>query len=221
MTPTPKEKKIKQWRKAAMKAMRRAADKEALQRYGPAEPAFNYRWEHVNAVVTLAVRLAKLTGADEEIVEAAAWLHDIAKEHGNSHPQRGAKYARRFLPKTTFPAHKIEQVAQAIEQHMGLWLDQPLESLEAQVLWDADKLAKIGLTAAFHWTAMSLADAKPHTTEDFIKNGRKPTWQAKTVESMHTAPARHAAATRLLAYNRLWDELESELHGNDLEPPTK
>jgi uncharacterized protein len=207
----------KEWRKAAKKVMRKATIKEARQRYGTAEPIYNYRWEHVTAVVALAVRLARLTGADEEVVEAAAWLHDIAKDKGSSHPQIGADYARKFLPKTTFPAEKIEQVAQAIEQHMGLWRSQPLAVLESQVLWDADKLAKIGLTAAFHWTGMSLAEGKAKSTEELIANGRKASWQEKTVASMHTAPAKRAAVARLYAYNQLWNELEGELKGDDLD----
>lgn len=210
--------KVKEWRKAVKKAMRKATIKEAQQRYGTTQPVYNYRWEHVTAVVTLAVRLAQLTGADEEVVEAAAWLHDIAKDKGSNHPQLGAAYARKFLPKTTFPAEKIEQVAQAIEQHMGLWRSEPLEVLEAQVLWDADKLAKIGLTAAFHWTGMNLAEGKSKTTEELIANGRKTSWQEKTVASMHTAPAKRAAQARLQAYNQLWNELERELKGEDVEP---
>ena len=84
----------------------------------------NYRWEHVKAVVMLARKLARLTNADEEIVEAAAWLHDIRKDAADNHPQEGATYARQFLPTTDFPPEKIEPVAQAIIDHMGLWLDQ-------------------------------------------------------------------------------------------------
>ena len=140
----------KDWRKAVQQAMEKSSKDEALRRFGTAEPGFNYRWEHVQAVVKLAVRLARLTGADKDVVEAAAWLHDVAKEKGAKHPEEGAKVARKLLPKTDFPAEKIEAVAQAVTQHMGLWREQPLTNLEAMVLWDADKLAKIGLTAARH-----------------------------------------------------------------------
>jgi uncharacterized protein len=206
----------KEWRKAARRAMRKASLEEAQRRHGTATPVFNYRWEHVAAVAKVALRLAQMTGADPEIVEAAAWLHDIAKDKGHNHPRAGAKYARNFLTKTDFPPEKIEPVAQAIADHMGLWRENPLLNLESQVLWDADKLTKIGLTAAFHWTAMMLADGKLTTTADLIKNGRKPDWQDRTVNSMHTEPARRAAQQRLKAFNRLWAELEAELKGDDL-----
>src|SRR5690606_7903429 len=125
---------------------------ELRGRLGTERVSFNYRWEHVTTVVTLALRLAELTGADAEIVEAAAWLHDVCKyTDGSRHPIAGADFARTFLPTTDFPPDKVEAVAAAIADHMGLWRDEPLAVLEAQVLWDADKLAKIGLTAVFHW----------------------------------------------------------------------
>jgi uncharacterized protein len=209
------------WRKAVKKAMREATIKEAVERYDTKNPTFNYRWEHVTAVVTLAVKLAELTGADLDIVEAAAWLHDVRKEAGGDHPKEGAKFARKLLPKTDFPQEKIEGVAQAIAAHMGLWRgdpfpDKPLKNLESAVLWDADKLAKIGLTAVFHWVGGDLAKNKPRSTHDLLANGKAVSWHAKTVASMHTEPARRAAKARLKAYNKLWRQLEKELNGDDL-----
>lgn len=216
MTSNKKENRRKPWRQAVQAAMRKATEKEALRRLGSKEPVFNYRWEHVTAVVTLALKLADLTGADSEVVEAAAWLHDVRKDAGNEHPQEGAIFARKFLLKTDFPTEKIERVARAIKEHMGLWRDEPLQQLESQVLWDADKLAKLGLTAAFHWTGGDLAKGKSRTTREIVARGRSVDWQERTVESMHTAPARRAAAARLAAYHRLWDQLQAELNGEDL-----
>lgn len=214
---TKKEKKHKDWRKAARKAMREATERELISRHGSiTTPSFNYRWEHVKAVVALAVKLAELTGADAEIVEAAAWLHDICKEQKERHPQEGARFAREFLPTTDFPPEKIARVANAIEKHMGLWREKPLKKLESQVLWDADKLSKIGLTAAFHWTGVALAGTKSHNLNDIIAKARSADWHEKTVASMHTKPARCAAAARFKAFNDLWDMLERELKGDDL-----
>ncbi|HRQ39058.1 MAG TPA: HD domain-containing protein [Chloroflexota bacterium] len=217
--PANNNKTKKPWREAVEEVMRHATEAEALARFGKRKPAFNYRWEHVTAVVTLANKLAELTGADGDVVEAAAWLHDVRKEAKEKHPLEGAKFARKFLPKTDFPPEKVEAVAQAIEAHMGLWLDKPLTNLEAQVLWDADKLAKIGLTAVFHFTGNVLAKGKPTTTADLITMGNNAAWQSKTVASMHTEPARRAAAARFQAYNQLWSSLEGELVGDDLCEP--
>lgn len=205
------------WRKQLRQVMYEATLDEVRKRYGVEHPPFNYRWEHVLAVHTLALKLARLSGADEEVVEAAAWLHDVCKISGEDHPLEGAAFAREFLPRTAFPAHKIEAVAQAIADHQGLWREEPLHSLESQVLWDADKLAKLGLTAAFHWLGHSLIREDDSTLNELIADLRDAAWQEKTVASMHSPAARHAARNRLQHFNELWTMLEDELAGRDLE----
>lgn len=220
--PMPKSKKSssipqKPWRKTVKKAMKQATEQEAKQRFGSTNPSFNYRWEHVTAVVTLAIKLGELTGADMDVVEAAAWLHDIRKEAGPKHPQEGAKVAHELLPTTDFPPEKIGHVAKAIRSHMGLWRKKPLQDLESQVLWDADKLAKIGLTAAFHFTPLILMKGNGTTTQSIIDDARNNTkWMSKTVASMHTEPAKRAAQKRFKRFTKLWDRLEAELNGQDL-----
>ena len=200
-----------EWRPAVREAMRRAAEAESGRSAG-----FNYRWEHVTVVVVLAGKLAGLTGADQEIVEAAAWLHDVTKRDGEEHAQSGAQVAAQFLPQTDFPEEKIAAVVQAIAQHKGLWREEPLTNLESMVLWDADKLSKLGLTAAFHFTAMILARDEPVTTDDLHDDLISADWQSRTVKSMHTQPARRAAEARLASYERLLADLERELQGDDL-----
>ena len=151
------------WREAVRSAALAAAIKETIQEAcsqaamtGSPEWSengipFNYRWEHVQAVVRLAVRLAELTDADREVVEAAAWLHDVAKGRSKDHGKDGATAARRILSETDFPPGKIDKVADAIVKHRGLWVTEPVEPLEAAVLWDADKLSKLGATAVLHF----------------------------------------------------------------------
>jgi uncharacterized protein len=198
--------------------MKQAAEAEAEQRYGTADPLFNYRWEHVTAVVTLALKLAELTGADSEVIEAAAWLHDIRKDTGTNHAREGAKAAHEILPTTDFPKKKIGHVAKVIRSHQGLWRKKPLKNLEAQVLWDADKLAKIGLTSMFHFTPLIVMQGNGRTTQTLIKSARSNNkWLPKTVASMHTEPAKKAAKKRLKKFNKLLNNLEAELQGDDLQ----
>jgi uncharacterized protein len=206
------------WRQAVQSVMREATEQEIINRYGSKDVSFNYRWEHVISVVSLAKRLALLTGADSEVVEAAAWLHDIRKMSGSSHAVEGAEFASNFLKRTDFPPEKIGRVAQAIREHIGLWREEPLTNLEAMVLWDADKLAKIGLTAIFHWIGGALAGNEIRDTRTLIEDMRQVDWQEKTVASMHSEPAKRAARNRLDHYLWLWQALEEELNGDDLIP---
>jgi uncharacterized protein len=183
---------------------------------------FNYRWEHVQAAVRLAVRLAELTGADREIVEAATWLHDIAKGRSKDHGKDGAIIARRILAETDFPPSKIDAVADAITKHRGLWLTEPVEPLEAAVLWDADKLSKLGATAVLHFAGGIILYGRGTTAQileelpgdDMIK----PNWQEDTVRSFHTAPARAAGRKRLEAFREFCRRAVQEFDGDDLVP---
>lgn len=190
----------REWRPIVQAVARGAAHIEGRLR---GEGRFNYRWEHVQAVVALARWLAAETGADAEIVEAAAWLHDIAKSEAD-HARVGAARAREILTATDFPAAKIEAVADAIAQHEGLILAAPLALLASAVLWDADKLTKLGATGELHMLAVGFT-LRP-TTAEMAEEQRR--WieemAARTVTSMNTAPARAEAVRRLEAM-RAWN----------------
>jgi putative nucleotidyltransferase with HDIG domain len=129
------------WRETVRRTAHDAAIVEARTRRSTGDILFYYRWEHVQAVVRLAIRLAELTGADREVVEAAAWLHDVAKGSGSQdHGRDGATAAQRILVETDFPPHKVE----AIAKHVGLWTDEPVEPLEAAVVWERGQAQQIG-----------------------------------------------------------------------------
>ena len=114
------------WREVVQAAAQQAALADDRKLWGDARTPFAYRWEHVQAVARLALRLAERTGADREVCEAAAWLHDVAKPAGVSdgrrrdHGQDGAVLARRILAGTDFPPDKVDAVADAIAKHVGL-----------------------------------------------------------------------------------------------------
>jgi len=102
-------------------------------------------FDHVLRVLALAERIGQAEGADLEIVRAAALLHDVARADeegsGTCHAQAGAQRAREILQ--GHPPEKVEAVAQAIATHRFREKSIP-QTLEAQVLYDADKLDAIG-----------------------------------------------------------------------------
>ncbi len=204
------------WREAARELAHQATLDEAERRWGRRELSYNYRWEHVQAVVQLALRLADLTGADREIVEAAAWLHDARKQgRDDDHGREGATTARQFLAGTDFPPNKIDAVSEAIVKHVGLSTEEPVEPLEAAVLWDADKLSKLGATAVLHFGGYQFT-VKGRTTEQLLELMTDQGWQPAAVRSFHTRPAQLAGQKRWDAYQRFWKQLARELGGEDL-----
>ncbi|MBL7200920.1 MAG: HD domain-containing protein [Anaerolineae bacterium] len=205
----------KSWREAVREAAHKAAIHEEETWRGGTGLAFNYRWEHVRAVVRLAVRLAERTGADREVVEAAAWLHDVAKGESRDHGRDGAVLARRILAETDYPPDKVDAVAEAIAKHAGTTTPEPVEPLEAAVVWDADKLSKLGATVAIHGIGYRLQDGEG-TTEGLIERSAGLEWQEQIVRSLNTAPARAAGWKRLEAARAFYRQAKAEFNGEDL-----
>jgi uncharacterized protein len=207
------------WRDAVRAAGRDAAlalDKARRDEPGCGISVFNYRWEHVQAVVRLANRLAQLTGADREIVEAAAWLHDVGKgSHSGDHGREGAAAARMVLAQTGFPPHKIEAVADAIAKHVGHHRSEPVEPLEAAILWDADKLTWLGATSVLHIVG-SAAERDRATTAQCLNDLADIAWREGIARTLHTAPARTAGRKRVEAYRAFYRQAAREFDGNDL-----
>jgi len=204
------------WREIVQSTAREAALVEDRERWGEDAPPFQYRWEHVQAVVRLAIRLAERTGADREVCEAAAWLHDVAKNGSKNHGQDGAIAARRILPETDFPADKVEAVADAIGKHVGLSHDDPIEPLAAAVLWDADKLSKLGATIVLHGVGYLLASGEGETGA-LIEHLCDIEWAADIVDNLNTSPARKAGQARLEVYCAFCRQANREYEGDDIE----
>ncbi len=210
------------WREAVQRAAREAAAAEArrlwrLEGDGAASVPFDHRWEHVRAVVALALHLAQVLAADREVVEAAAWLHDVRKLEPD-HARAGAQAAEVILRGTDFPAGKVARVATAIRLHEGLYRPDdapPLEPLEAAILWDADKLSKLGvqalayaLSAPYAW-GRGLSERREHLAA-FARQVL-----SRTVQSMNTSPAQELASRRyraMMAALAAW-EAEERIEG--------
>jgi len=116
---------------------------EARQYYADGDTAHDF--DHVLRVLALAERIAQAEGADLEIVRAAALLHDVGRAEeeraGGCHARIGASRAREIL--RGHPQDRVEAVVEAIAAHRFRQGPDP-QSLEARVLYDADKLDAIG-----------------------------------------------------------------------------
>lgn len=101
---------------------------------------------HTFRVARMARFIAKIEGADVEVVTLASLLHDIARplEDKNTsvdHALEGAKMAADFLSQNGY--EKTEQVVHAIQCHRFRSRTEP-KTLEARILRDADRLDALG-----------------------------------------------------------------------------
>lgn len=116
--------------------------------------------DHLDAVLSYARGLAATYGGDDDVLTAAALLHDLGRNdkrlHGAASAEQSAQLARGILDAVAFPAEKIPLVLVAIGEH-----DQPElrpTALEGRILKDADFLAgfgAVGIARAALWTGES------------------------------------------------------------------
>ncbi|MBN1285313.1 MAG: HD domain-containing protein [Anaerolineae bacterium] len=118
---------------------------EARRYYRDAEAVHDF--DHVLRVLALAERIAAAEGADLEIVRTAALLHDVERAAGDrtggDHAAMGAARARAILSEKHAAPDFIQAVAHAIHAHR-FRSDITPQTLEAKVVFDADKLDSIG-----------------------------------------------------------------------------
>jgi len=105
-------------------------------------------WEHIKLVVKYSKTLAQKLGADEEICELSAWLHDYAailnKDWIEDHHLHGSKLAGKVLQEFGYPKDKIKKVKHCIFTHRAS-KKIPRHSLEAKIVASADAMAHFDL----------------------------------------------------------------------------
>ncbi|MFX1475176.1 MAG: HD domain-containing protein [Promethearchaeota archaeon] len=182
-------------------------------------PLFNYRFDHVLQVVRIAKYLAEETSANVDVVVMAAWFHDIDRPGIDNPPTPlphgvgGAERAREFLLGEGVDSATVERVCDAIRKHPGYTLKAPLEPLEAQIVWEADKLTKVGLVQTVRSIILSTRYEPNPTMEGILEQVRKALPQLREiVASMHTEPAKRLAKAWIQNIEFFINKLEGELN---------
>ena len=110
--------------------------------------------DHIKYVVKNSIELAKKYGADVEIVELGALLHDIAmpSELGprEEHNVYGVQIADELLTQLKYPEDRKERVKECILRHRGS-KNLPRNTIEEECVADADVLAHFDcIPSVFH-----------------------------------------------------------------------
>ena len=138
-------------------------------------------FEHVLRVYHTAMKLGKEEGADLEILQAAALLHDSrGAEPGGAgraeHHVASAVFAGAVLEKEGWPAERIGAVQHAIRAHRFRGKEDLPETIEAKVLFDSDKLDVIGAIGAARTIAYSVLAGEPmyeRPSDQFLRTGKE------------------------------------------------
>jgi uncharacterized protein len=141
-------------------------------------------WDHVIRVHKLCRMIWANEGADLEILDYAAVLHDIARWEESKlkwkicHAEKWAERAKEILIEYNIPEHKIDAIIHCISTHRWRNGNAP-ESLEAKILFDADKIDSLwaigiwrcflfawGQWAKLHDPNVNIEHTKEYSSED-------------------------------------------------------
>jgi HD superfamily phosphodiesterase len=179
---------------------------------------FNYRLEHVRQVERDARWLLSAVGGDEDVVIAAVWLHDryqpqLAKP--DHHSILAAEWVRSHLAETGFPIEKIEAVAYAVEKHSSPIKSLPESAHEARILWDADKLTKLGPLSFVNMVAVMPAYPE-HAMNygEIVRMAKDELARRKELVDLFYFPvSRDRAAQRIAAQETFVHQMRKDLAG--------
>jgi uncharacterized protein len=174
---------------------------------------------HQPRLYALTALVGKGMSYDDDVVYAAAWLHDLGVfvGHRPEEPELLARWdnvsyamqqAPAVLSKCDFPATKVAQVVEAIRTH------QPHlnpSSLEGAILRDADILEQLGSIGILRMAAKIGRDTRYPTFTNAVETLRKSL--ADLPGRLHLESARQLARPRIALLAAFLQELEDEACG--------
>lgn len=152
---------------------------EARAWYQSADTVHDF--DHIMRVYSMAERLGTEMGADMEILRAAALLHDAAGSAPNSatrktHHLVSSEFAREVLSKEGWPEERIAAVQHCIRAHRYRSDGEAPQTVEARILFDADKLDVLGAIGVARTVAYAAINGQPFYAEPskkFLASGQK------------------------------------------------
>jgi uncharacterized protein len=187
--------------------------------------------DHTERVHKTALHIGRLTGARLDVLSAAALLHDIGRRYETReqgkicHAEKGAELAREILAELDFAPALIIEITHCIEAHRYRG-DKVPRTLEAKILYDADKLDSIGAVGigrAFLFAGQTGAKlhnesdvdilaCKPYSKEDTAYREFK-FKMSKIKDRMLTPEGRRLAEERHNFMEVFFERLERETKG--------
>ena len=135
---------------------------------------------HIERVLRTAVEIGKREGADLEIIELSAILHDIfaneekrSNVEGFRHEIEASKEAKNILKNLGFTDRTVDAVCHCIESHRKRTGRIQPQTIEAKCLFDADKLDCIGAIGIVRSAFMSLEQGQEFYKQEDIETYKR------------------------------------------------
>ena len=189
--------------------------------------------DHTERVYFMALALGRALAARLDILAAAALLHDIGRRFESEskgttcHARKGAELAQPVLADLGFAVEDIAAITHCIRAHRFRGVEVPC-SLEAKILFDADKLDSIGaigigraflfagqIGARLHDAEIDHSRTHAYSREDTAYREFQ-VKMSRVREQMLTAPGRELAEQRHRFMEIFFDELNREIYGSGM-----
>jgi len=203
---------------------------EQASRWYPADDPV-HGFDHVLRVMRSAEEIGEELGADLELLRAAALLHDAAgadpRENRAQHERASADFAREVLANEGWPPDRIEAVVECVLSHRYRGKQRP-DSLEAQILFDADKLDVVGAFGVARTLGYAMQAGQPmfaEPSDHFVETGQTIAGEPHSAyheylfklqnvrKRLHTEPAKRKAAAREAVLRQFFEQLAAEARG--------
>ena len=200
--------------------------------YGDSDPVHGF--DHILRVTRMAEKIATTEGADLEIVRAAALLHDAEgsnptdKARRKLHHHASADFAGEILLAEGWDGSRVAAVQHCIRAHRFRDTSEPPQTLEAQVLFDADKLDAIGAIGLARLIGFVTQTGQPlysAPSQQFLETGQKAPGEihsayheylfklGKLKDRMFTATGKSIALERYRVLEVFFEALMAEYRG--------
>lgn len=172
---------------------------------------YNHDWSHTFRTMKLVEIIAKKENADVEVCRVAALLHDVGQSlQLENHAETSEKMARELLATLKLPKNFIEKVSNAIAIHHDI---EKIKngSLEAKILYDADRLQIVGVFGFCRIISEMTAFKKMALNESVEKlqkmqEERFANLQTKTAREIIRKP--HEFMQEFYSLYRKWEKVE-------------
>ena len=177
------------------------------------------KYGHQPRLYALTRQIAWDLKYDDDVIFAAAWLHDLGVFVGHrpedpaelahwDHVRYVCDKAPQILADAGFPAEKVPAVLAAIREHQPQ--DKPT-SIEATILRDADILEQLGAIGTLRTVAKVGRDTRYFTFTDAVKTLQKNL--ESLPEKIRLENAKRLAEPRITALENFLKAVESEAAG--------
>jgi uncharacterized protein len=171
-------------------------------------------FSHVLRVYRLCEILGEAEGADLRILRAAALLHDVDGDVDvrEDHHLAAADFAAKILAEEGWNEQDIQAVSHCIRSHRFRQPAEEPQTLEAQVLFDADKIdaiGAVGVARAVAYAVRAGMDVFAPPSQTYLESGKLAEGETQTVAHEYLYKLRHIK-DRL--YTKTGHKLAAERH---------